>query len=59
MDLAPKLIDEAVLAFRRRLLEAIDEMGAARGAVAFCAAERAVMSLAQGRAGGITRWVLL
>lgn len=58
MDVDPQLIDDAVRAFRERLLVSIDEMSEARSAAAFCAAERTVSWLAQELAGDITRRVL-
>jgi len=58
MERREQIIDEAVRAFRARLVEAIGEMEAARTAAAFCTAERAVVGLARELGGEITRRVL-
>jgi hypothetical protein len=58
MDVAPHLVDQAVAAFRQRLLDAIAQMHLARGPQSFCEAERVVFGLAQELAADLTQRVL-
>src|SRR5688572_27463489 len=58
MDPMSQLFDDAVAAFRVRLVAAVETMGNARDAVAFCDAERAVVGLAQELASEMTQRVL-
>lgn len=58
MDAVPTLVDAAVAAFRQRLLDSIEQMRIARDPHRFCAAERAVVALAQELAADLTQRVL-
>lgn len=58
MDRMSQLFDDAVAAFRARLVAAVASMSDARDAEAFCDAERAVVGLAQELASEMTQRVL-
>ncbi len=58
MEALDALFDEAVAEFRRRLASVVTDMRSARDPQAFCAAERALVALAQNVASNVTQRVV-